>query len=532
MNALLNGLAKRALTEPDAIVLRGSDYHLTAAQLYANIEQVTALLVDSDAKTIGLYADNSPDWIVADLACQRAGKTLIPIPTFFSAAQIQHVVVSAGIDQLIYSPELKPQLDTLNLDTEMAIPTTSLVTATLHTGLLGAPILMPKGTDKITFTSGSTGRPKGVCLSTVQCLTVAQSLHAAIAIDAPRHLCLLPLSTLLENIGGVYLPLIANGCVIALPGHKLGLQGSSGLNIRQLTDTITREQPTTLILIPQMLAALDQALAQGWQPPTSLQFVAVGGARVSASLVARTRAAGLPVYEGYGLSECGSVVALNYPGADRANSSGKLLKHLRARIENEEIMIEGNTFLGYLNQPDSWHQATVATGDLGQLSADNFLTISGRRKNLLITSFGRNISPEWIESELLSHRELAQASAQVIVTGDGQPFCVALIYANANTADAVIQASIDRCNQQLPDYARIGRWLRLSKALTREDNLLTDNGRPRREPINNLYADAIASLYDAHNTHASYPAPIATQPLTQLSTQFSTQFSTQEWSCL
>src|SRR5690606_31233380 len=119
---------------------------------------------------------------------------------------------------------------------------------------------VPADTAKITFTSGSTGTPKGVCLSTGQCLQVAASLVTAVGLRAPRHLSLLPLSTLLENIAGVYMPLLADGEVLLPPPVAVGMAGSSGLNPEQLLLALGQWAPQTLILTPQFLALFDQAL--------------------------------------------------------------------------------------------------------------------------------------------------------------------------------------------------------------------------------------------------------------------------------
>ena len=86
-----------------------------------------------------------------------------------------------------------------------------------------------------------------------------------------------------------------------------------GLDAARLLGTLSREQPNSLILVPELLQVLVVAAERGWQPPASLQFVAVGGAKVSRELLERADAAGIPVYEGYGLSECASVVCLNTP---------------------------------------------------------------------------------------------------------------------------------------------------------------------------------------------------------------------------
>ncbi|MCW8830071.1 MAG: AMP-binding protein, partial [Gammaproteobacteria bacterium] len=350
----------------------------------------------------------------------------------------------------------------------------------------------PRHTHKITFTSGSTGQAKGVCLSNEQQLTVADSLVTGIAIERPHHLCILPLATLLENIAGVYSPLISGGSIYVPSLSTLGFSGSSQVEAGKLLACIDHCQPETMILIPQLLNLLIISVMQGWQPPKELKMMAVGGSRVAASAIKQARKLGLPVYEGYGLSECASVVSLNTPDHDQPGSAGQLLPHLKIEISNGEINIVGNSFLGYLDEPDSWYPSSVATGDLGYIDDQGFIQLQGRKKNLLISSYGRNINPEWVESEILAHPLIQQC----IVVGDAKPHCSALIYADSkHISDREIQSWLDQVRPSLPDYAQVQSWLHLASPLTSTNNLLTANGRPRREAINSYYSSEIEKLY-------------------------------------
>ncbi len=342
---------------------------------------------------------------------------------------------------------------------------------------------MPAGTQKITFTSGTTGAPKGVCLSAEQQLTLAQSLASVIGLDAPRHLCVLPLSTLLENLAGVYAPLLAGGTVVVPALAEVGLAGSSGLDVSRWLACIEHYQPDSLILVPEMLNALTLAAGAGWPVPTSLQFVAVGGGKVSPEMLRRARDLGIPAYEGYGLSECSFGRLPERPGRYRPGAVGRPLPHVDVSIEDDEILVQGNAFLGYVGQPETWGADAVHTGDIGCIDADGFVHVSGRRKHQLITSFGRNLSPEWVESELLAGPMLQQA----VIIGDDRPYCVALVLPrNSSSSDADIAAWVHATNQRLPDYARILSWYRLPSALSHADGLLTENGRPKRIAISRL----------------------------------------------
>ncbi|MGB5722213.1 MAG: AMP-binding protein [Woeseiaceae bacterium] len=452
---------------------------------------LAARLKEMNARRVALYADNGIEWIISDLACQLADLPVVPLPLFFSREQLQHAVSSSAIDTLIADRNLDATIpDAKLLPTSDAGTTDTISVYRLQPK---QPVALPTTTQKITFTSGTTGTPKGVCLSARQQLAVAEALASVIDIDAPRHLCVLPLSTLLENLAGVYAPLMAGGTVIAPPLAEVGLSGSSGLDVATWLASIQHHQPNSLILVPEMLNALTLAAAAGWQAPKSLQFVAVGGGKVSSDALRRARAAGIPAFEGYGLSECSSVVSLNVPAADRIGAVGRPLRHLDVKTVNGELVVSGSTFLGYAGQPDSWGADAVRTGDIGRVDDDGFIHVDGRQKHQFITSFGRNLSPEWVESELLAGPVLQQA----VIVGDDRPHCVALVYPrDPSTSDREIAGWIDQANLGLPDYARVSRWYRLPKALSARDGLLTDNGRPKRDNVEQTYQLAIGDLYE------------------------------------
>ena len=489
MNVLLQALGRRAHAGPDDVVLTDGHSAITAAQLHDDIAELVRQLAALGIQRLALFADNSPDWVRLDLAAQHSGICLVPVPTFFSGAQRNHILQAVGVDAIVSASGLRPLLTLPSGSGERLARCPDLRLDLVPVTRRGQ---VPAGTHKITFTSGSTGTPKGVCLSTEQCLQVATSLVTAVGLRAPRHLSLLPLSTLLENIAGVYMPLLAAGSVVLPTPAELGLSGSSGICPQQLLHSIDQWQPQTLILTPQFLALFDQALQSGWQPPAGLRFVAVGGARVAPALLQRVRSAGLPVFEGYGLSECASVVSLNTPGLDRPGSSGHVLPHLQVTERDGELWVEGNRFLGYLDDPGSWASGPIATGDLGSIDSDGYLTVTGRRKHLLISSFGRNISPEWVESELLAGGVLRQS----VVLGDDRPWCMALVYpTDTNCSDSAVAAAIAAANERLPDYARVRDWIRLQQPLTAANAFLTSNGRPRREMIARHFAVAIEHCY-------------------------------------
>ncbi|MGD8631122.1 MAG: AMP-binding protein, partial [Gammaproteobacteria bacterium] len=473
---ILECLARFASQQPQRPALLGPHGQLGYAELHAAVTSTAIALKNTKIRTLGLLLDNGPAWVIIDLAALHAGIRIIPLPNFFSREQTAHVIRDAGIDALCTDHE---HADHWQGFTPLSSPVPN--TVLLQTTQPAAMDVFPAGTAKVTFTSGTTGRPRGVCLDAAAMVSVAESIVTATAdLGIERHLCLLPLALLLENITGVYAPLLAGACVILPTSGERGLLGSQQLDIGQLFACLHRWRPHSLVLVPQMLKALTIAAGQGMPLPDSLRFVAVGGARVSPELLAGARAAGIPVYEGYGLSECSSVVTLNRPGADRAGSVGKPLPHARLRIAADgEIHVSGATLLGYTGQSpqaDSWY----ATGDLGFIDAEGFLHLTGRRRNAFITAYGRNVNPEWPESELSRFPEITQA----VVFGEGRENNVAIIQPTAaEIPDTAISARVAAANELLPDYARIHEWLRSDAAFSRANGLLTDTGKPRRDAV-------------------------------------------------
>ncbi len=472
------------------VLLQSGTRSVTRAELLRSVEDLAGHLGGLNLRSVALYADNGIEWILMDLACQVLGIRIVPVPLFFSAEQVNHTLAGSGVEALVTDQDHATKL----IDRKLTAAAQQPFGGNMKLFLLDADqsALIPEGTQKITFTSGTTGTPKGVCLSATQQLMVADAIATAVASTQPTHLCVLPLSTLLENLAGVYSPLLSGGTVIAPPLAEIGMSGSSGLDINKLLGCIGRHQPNTLILVPELLNALTAAAECGWRPPSSLYFVAVGGGKVSPELLHRARAAGLPAFEGYGLSECASVVTLNVPGADRAGSVGRPLVHIEVAIDKGEIVVNGSEFLGYANHPDTWNPRQVRTGDLGYVDDDGFVVVSGRAKNQLITSFGRNISPEWVESELTAAHLLQQA----VVVGDTRPFCVALIYPrNAATTNEEIDALIRSTNRRLPDYARVLDWHRMPEPSSNQNGLMTENGKPKRAVIEEHYEFDIERMY-------------------------------------
>jgi len=470
----------RKLINPSAdTALSSGGLTLSYKELLIAIEARMAWLESHVTGSLAIDMSNGIEWILFDLAALAADIPVVPIPSFFTDKQRDYVLRQAGVGLIVTD---KP--------TVMTDATEFL--AIYFQRLKHTVIKLPRETAKITYTSGSTGQSKGVCLSTQTMIATARAISAAVNIEKPVHMNLLPLPTLLENVAGVYAPLMNGGAVYAPSNESLGFVGSRLLDARKLLQQISAYQPDSLIVVPELLMVLVSACSKGWIPPKSLQFIAVGGARVTPALLAQASRAGLPVFQGYGLSECGSVVALNRSINNKLGSIGQILDHVDCFIEDGELMIKGNNFLGYLGDESSWYPTVVATEDLVSEDNEQFLWFEGRRKNQLISSFGRNICPEWPESELLSGGTIQQA----VVFGDSKPHCIAIISPFPSTTKQQLLATLNAVNLELPDYAQIKQVLVLDAPMTSECGLFTDNGRPNRKQILTTFSSEIEALYD------------------------------------
>ncbi|MCB1758536.1 MAG: AMP-binding protein [Gammaproteobacteria bacterium] len=493
---LVERLAQHAATSPQRTALSWPGGRYSYAELLAEIALAAELLRESNADLLALDIDNGPAWVALDIAALQLGICVIPLPPFFSGGQLRHLLQRAGV-QLVISedPERlfrRAGLQPYGLRQRVVLGGRQLVRMVVDRRRSTS---VPAGIHKITFTSGTTGEPKGVMLSWRQMRPVVESLAQAAELQAgDRHLALMPLAVLLENIGGVYAPLWAGARVEIPPVAQAGMTGSSQIDAELLQRTLEEAGATSAIFTPQIVLSLVERLERSPGHRLALRFAAVGGAPMPPRLLQRAAAVGLPIFEGYGLSECASVVCLNTPRHNRPGSVGKPLPHVRLRIADDgEILLGGAAFAGYLGErpPSAEAQEYWPSGDLGELDSDGFLYLHGRRRNIFISAFGRNIAPEWVEHELTLEPEIAQ----VAVFGEARPFVVAVVVAGNGATPVQIDAALMRSNRSLPDYAQVTRWISADAPFSHSNGMLTGTGRIRRSSVYRHYRQSLESLY-------------------------------------
>lgn len=475
-------LGETPLRDPGRVALDDGARVLTYRELAGVVTAEAQFLRAAGSLRCATLADNGCGWVVADLALHHLHRVHVPLPHYFTPAQQRHVLESAGVDTVLtddaaFTQRVHGQFELLYRSPHSGLHLFRRAVAE-HARRPLAP-----DTTKITFTSGSTAAPRGVCLGAAALDRTSRALvDATAALAIRRHLSVLPLSVLLENVAGVHAALRSGATCVVPPTRQTGMSFES-LRAGELLAAISGAAPHSLILVPELLRLMVGATLRGhWRPPQSLKFVAVGGAVIARGLLDAAERLGIPAYEGYGLSECASVVCLNTPQARRAGSVGRPLPHVRVSVDaHGEIHVEGTAMERYLDEPRGTPPPrSIATGDLGRFDPDGYLYLEGRRRNLIITSLGRNVAPEWVESELVNEPAIARA----VVAGEGRPAISAWLHPSGPQVDAAaLAAAVASANSRLPPYARVRHWRVMPQAPDVESGLLTGNGRLRRDAV-------------------------------------------------
>ncbi len=423
-------------------------------------------------ETIGITGRNGVEWVIAFLAASLAGKTVVPVPMFFSSEQRAGIIADAGIKRILHAEKSG------NGQQSNTVPCHVL-------SRQGAPLVPGRKYGNgalIIYTSGSTGQPKGVRLEHNQAIWTAMALAEAVEVDSTdKYLSLLPLPMLLEIICAIIIPVLTGGQTVFEPDiADAVVTGRAG----NLVDAFEQEQPGMTVMVPKLLGLYAMQLAKANQkPPESLKYVAVGGAPLPPFVATAATRSGIPFFEGYGLSECASVVAVNRPGAAWPGTVGKPLPGLFVEIDEGEIIVSGPSVMdGYLHGESC--SGRWRTGDLGEIDADGFLRVQGRRDNLIVTPSGRNISPEWIEALLLGDPRIAACA--LVLAGQGAGLGMLIIPSEMgiglfrSASDGTAEQLVQQACHSTPEYAR-PRWVRvLRPGDGARYGMLTSNGQIRR----------------------------------------------------
>ncbi|WP_435191528.1 AMP-binding protein [Streptomyces sp. bgisy126] len=417
MRAVENALRRHAETDRPLVRVLDGRGGVAAAHGYREITRAARALADgigAGAGRIGVLCGNTPEFVVADLALLGLRATEVPVPLAFSREQAAGLLEEA--DVCLVDAQGAARL----AEWGPVLPEGCRVVEVSLAALAGGtePYAVPEGDEdwicKIIHTSGTTSRPKGVRIRAHGVGALIDSLHGAMPAGAfTGYLSFVPFSLLIEQVTGLYLVLLDGGCLTLLPPGT-PLVGTSGGAVEAALPQLAAARPTALVATPALANALldaaRRAAADGLDVAPALfgteraPLICCGGAPVHPETLRGLDAFGIAVYEGYGLSENSSVVSWNTPGARRIGTVGRPLPHVRVRLDEEgELLVSSSSlFDGYTREDpsscavvDGW----LHTGDLARVDEDGYLTITGRKKNVIITSAGRNVAPEWVEAQ-------------------------------------------------------------------------------------------------------------------------------------
>lgn len=444
------------------------DYH--AAALAGAAGLVEAGVRPGDR--IGLLAENSIDWLIADLAILAAAAVNVPPHAPLTARQVQFQLADAGVSWAFVST--RAQLDKL-LQTWQELPSLRGVIvfgrdahathaeghrgelrtfdSFLQRGRLALPrvagelerrrtALGPDDLATIMYTSGTTGNPKGVMLTHNNLLS-----NALACLEVEPHgpgdvvLNWLPLSHIYARTVDHYAASLAGGALLCLAESAETL-------VRDLEEA----QPTHLSAVPRFYekaltscarddpAESDRRLRDVFGP--RVEVLMSGGAPLPVPVAQAYKRAGLPLVQGYGLTESSPVISFNTKKSNKIGTVGKALPGVEVRIGPDgEVLTRGpHVMTGYWNNPQATAEALqddwLHTGDLGELDADGFLRITGRKKELLVLSNGKKVVPSYLEGLLQSDPCIEQA----VIAGEGKSFLTALIVPHWDNVRAAVAA--------------------------------------------------------------------------------------------
>lgn len=413
--------------------------HFSYQLVYRNALLIAARLRDAGVKKgdlVGIIAPNGPEWGSAALAVWKIGAIVTPIHIGNSPKEIDEQVEVVG-PKIILSYK-----SPLSFDNEFPIELEESVQQEMHVEA-GMPVEIEEHDEAVrVYTSGSTGKAKMVRLSH---RNICSNVRAAVAFAPPldatdRFLSLLPLSHAMELTGGMLFPL-RNGATIVLPRVLAATEIIAALKEEKITMLIAvprlyrniilglekkfREAGAGLRLYRQLLKKMPLSLRTKLNLPirkqlgTNIKAWISGGSRLDPEITLAFHDLGLPLRQGYGLTETSPVAAVQEEFDPVLDSVGKPLEHMEIKINQPdqngigEVWIKGpNVMLGYTDEEltreaieDGWFK----TGDLGKLVQGSKLVLTGRSKRLIVTEAGKNVYPEDIEIRLERFEQVKEA---------------------------------------------------------------------------------------------------------------------------
>jgi long-chain acyl-CoA synthetase len=511
-----------------------------------------AALVDAGIQPgdrVGLLAENCVEWLISDMAMLTAGAVNVAPHASLTARQVLFQFQNAGVRWLFVSsaaqlakvqairsdlPEVRGvvvldnqlgdwppgNLEVLSWDSFLARGRRALP------GIRGNLARREESLDAgslatIMYTSGTTGDPKGVML------THGNLLSNALACS---QVCSFPPGSVALNwlpFSHIYARLVDH-YQTATMGAILCLAPSAD----SLVEELAQVRPTHMASVPRFYEKLLTAVPAESRDETSkrlrdvfgpqIVWLSSGGAPLPLSIAETYLAAGLPLYEGYGLTESSPVISFNRPGQNKPGTVGPPIPGALVAIAPDgEILTRGPQVMkGYWNDPKATQEVLIDgwlhTGDLGEIDHDGFLKITGRKKELMVLSNGRKVVPSYLEGLILADECIDQA----VVCGEGRHFLTALIvphwpnlrramqarHAGLNDQPeealaknpaiyAVLNERIEAAMRDVSIWERVRKFIVLPRPFTLAEEELTVSLKVRRRFILAKYADQLEALY-------------------------------------
>jgi len=494
---------------------------------------------------VALFSENRHEWFVADHAMLSAGAITVPLHAPLTAEQAQYqishseargVIVSnqAQADKVLSMLDSLPELEFIvsfdSIDTPKSLPSMAwegLKHRGMLTGREGVAEIWRREAERsaddlatIIYTSGTTGNPKGVMLTHGNLLSNAEGMLAVSEVfPSDTLLSWLPYSHIYARTVDHYVTTVA-GLTVALAESIDSLIVDLKMTTPNWMTAVPRFYEKVWMSVEQLAPAERKAQLHAIFGPR-VRYLSSGGAPLPDHVCEGFIEAGIPLLEGYGLTETSPVVSFNSVDDIRVGTVGRTIPDVDVKIADDgEILTRGpNIMQGYWKNPEATAEVMAdgwfATGDVGELDADGYLKITDRKKDLIVTSGGKNIAPSEIERLLVSDEYIDQA----VVYGDGRQFISALVVPNFPNLEeelgelgialeqdgpflsdeklhAFFDERISTVSQSVSQPERVKKFLLLSAPFKMEDDELTATLKVRRRNIVDKYELQLAALYD------------------------------------
>ncbi|HLP78171.1 MAG TPA: long-chain fatty acid--CoA ligase [Candidatus Paceibacterota bacterium] len=453
MMNLASAFAESARNNAEKNALYWGDRSFTYSELWSHTLFVAGILSQSfnvrPGDRVALWMKNCPEFIASLFGVLHAGAVVVPINNFLKPDEVSHILNDAGVDVLITDSDLskqfatlqasRPTLQLMNVETSLASFPVPPANLKFDTQLLRNSDRAESDLAVLIYTSGTTGRPKGAMLSHGNLLHNVESCRICLqTVSEDRMAVLLPLFHSYMLTVGTFLPLLTGASVVLIKSLHPA---------RNVIQEIFARRATILPAIPQFYRGLTSAEIP---VPLPLRICISGSAPLPVQvLVDFEKKFGIPLIEGYGLSEASPVVAKN--PLDRTRKPGSIgvpIPNVELSIQDDEgrmfgpyeigelCVRGGNVMMGYWNLPEETAQAFrggwLLTGDVGYFDEDGYYYITDRKKDMLLVN-GNNVYPREIEEVIYQFPNVKEAA--VIGAPDSrrgeQP--VAFVVANENT---------------------------------------------------------------------------------------------------